>query len=167
MVLTWKNAGGNVCVAPGPEAADHGNVNFARSVHGGLDMVTEPGFRASHMLERNKHCHRLAQGLAPERVSLEEYNPRMLGLPRESWRLPSSKPVPYCCRAHCSSDRHALLSHVEGVFSPVIQVTLWAPPRATTGTKTVGHGASTLFQPPGSAFIVRAVLRCSRRATPT
>ena len=34
---------GNVCVAPGPEAADHGNVNFARSVRGGPDMVTEPG----------------------------------------------------------------------------------------------------------------------------
>lgn len=43
MVLTWKNAGGNVCVAPGPEAADHGKVNFARSVRGGPDMVTEPG----------------------------------------------------------------------------------------------------------------------------
>ena len=36
---------------------------------------------------------------------------KKLGLgPRESWRLPSSKPISYCCRAHYRRDRHALLS---------------------------------------------------------
>ena len=59
---------------------------------------------------------------------------KKLGLgPRESWRLPSSKPVSYCCRAP-TGEIGTLSSHVESVFSPVIQVTLWALPRATTGT---------------------------------
>ena len=36
--------------------------------------------------------------------------------------------------AHTTGEIGTLSSHVESVFSPVIQVTLWALPRATTGT---------------------------------